>query len=168
MHIEPISSERLTLIQVVIFHSDMSYTVEEHMAPTLESLVQEYTSGIPVRTNPCFYNLVFIRIYIYILTYRYIYMYTYINIYIYIYIYIYVYIYLHTYMFYIYLYVHTHVLAAPHHTRFAAVQVTKKATACCFTQLPAHTVKQEDTSSVPENSNPSSCILNPEPYSHTP
>ncbi|KAJ1481751.1 PP1-like protein serine/threonine phosphatase, partial [Baffinella frigidus] len=34
---------------VVIFHSDMSYTVEEHMAPTLESLVQEYTSGVPVR-----------------------------------------------------------------------------------------------------------------------
>mmetsp|Transcript_4543 Transcript_4543/g.10913 ORF Transcript_4543/g.10913 Transcript_4543/m.10913 type:complete len:919 (+) Transcript_4543:74-2830(+) len=32
---------------VVIFHSDMSYTVEEHMAPTLESLVQEYTSGVP-------------------------------------------------------------------------------------------------------------------------
>ena len=31
---------------VVIFHSDMSYTVEEHMAPPLESLVEEYTSGV--------------------------------------------------------------------------------------------------------------------------
>jgi len=29
---------------VVIFHSDMSYTVEEHMAPPLETLVQEYRS----------------------------------------------------------------------------------------------------------------------------
>mmetsp|Transcript_6032 Transcript_6032/g.14724 ORF Transcript_6032/g.14724 Transcript_6032/m.14724 type:complete len:938 (+) Transcript_6032:50-2863(+) len=29
---------------VVIFHSDMSYTVEEHMAPTLDDLVDEYTA----------------------------------------------------------------------------------------------------------------------------
>uniref|UniRef100_A0A7S0U557 Serine/threonine-protein phosphatase n=2 Tax=Hemiselmis andersenii TaxID=464988 RepID=A0A7S0U557_HEMAN len=38
---------------VVIFHSDMSYTVEEHMAPSLDSLVQEYShSGMtPSRTD---------------------------------------------------------------------------------------------------------------------
>jgi protein phosphatase len=38
---------------VVIFHSDMSYTVEEHMAPPLESLVAEYNNvgQAPTRTE---------------------------------------------------------------------------------------------------------------------
>eukprot|EP00961_Rhodomonas_salina_P091105 1226167-Rhodomonas_salina.1 len=32
---------------VVIFHSDMSYTVEEHMAPPLENLIAEYWGQVP-------------------------------------------------------------------------------------------------------------------------